>query len=208
MAVVVIPVAASPRNDTLALAIASIHHHTDYQVATIGHDLGLADQHLPMAQGHDVFVNTNNAMRLACETFEHFIWSADDIYWLDDAQPVMWAIGKLETRAERGIYTRRKLATRDRLVMMDLPTWDYEAHVPMPIRSDVMLEALDIVATRPLLDKRSLYGNMLGDPDVIAPDVKVRTAHQSLPDGPWLSSHEAVQRHAIAAHVTARMEGA
>ena len=186
--VIVIPVAAEDTNPTLPLAIASIREHTDYRIVTIGHDFGLCE-HIPMAQNTRRparWANTDNAMRLACEHFDTFIWSNDDIYWTRPVEPVRWALGHLADTTRKNAYGRRKQATHAWLRKHDLPTWDYEAHVPMPINAAAMLEALGIIATTPTLDKRSLYGNLTGQPDLIAPDVKVRT--RETPSTPWLSS--------------------
>lgn len=185
---VAIPTADEANNPTLALAIESIRRHSPYDIVTIGHNHGLTDHiDLPQATNrHARWVNTDNAMRTACEHFETFIWSNDDIYWTRPAEPVRWALGHLADTTRKNAYGRRKQATHAWLSKHDLPTWDYEAHVPMPINAAAMLEALGIIATTPTLDKRSLYGNLTGQPDLIAPDVKVRT--HEIPNTPWLSS--------------------
>lgn len=185
---VVIPVAAEDDNPTIALAIESIRLHTDYDIVTIGHDLGVTE-HINVEQSphvRDRWANTDRAMRAACERFDTFIWSADDIYWTRPAEPVMWALGDLADTERRGDHGRRKQATLEWLQAHELPTWDYEAHTPMPVNAEVMLEALSTIQHAPRLDKRTLYGNLAGQPEVIAPDVKMRTP--DIVDAPWLSS--------------------
>lgn len=199
--IVVIPVAQEQTNPTLALAIDSIRRHTDYDVVTIGHDHGVAE-HIYSPQSEllrDRWANTDRAMRVACENFEHFIWSADDIYWTRPAEPVRWAIGELATTLRKGKHGPRKQATLAWLREQGLSTWDYEAHVPMPIESAPMQIALDKVNRSPLLDKRTVYGNLTGEPDLVAPDVKMRD--DSMPDAPWISSVGARHMEAIAAHI-------
>lgn len=203
---VVIPVANEPENPTLKLAIASIRAHTDFDVVTIGHDHGLAE-HIPtVQQPGQPFANTDLAMRVACERLERFIWSADDIYWMRPAEPVRWALGQLGRTLNRGVYGRRKATTRDWLQAHGLPTWDYESHTPMPIQADAMLETLEHIKREPALDKRTVYGNLTGEPDVIAEDVKVRERATVIPDAPWVSDHDhSPISDQLRAHVTERL---
>jgi hypothetical protein len=199
MTVVVIPVADEPTNPTLPLAIESIRRHTEYDILTIGHDFGVAE-HVHLDQSpvlRDRWANTDRAMRLACEHLPTFIWSADDTYWTRPAEPIRWALGDLSDAAlMRGAPGRRKTATIQWLLEHGLPTWDYEAHVPLLVESAAMIAALDIIATNPTLDKRTIYGNLTGQPDLIAPDVKVRTPE--IPDTPWLSSIDTLHLDKIA----------
>jgi len=203
MRVVIIPVAAEDDNPTIALAIESIRLHTTYDIVTIGHDLGVAEHiHCPQPNPRDRWANTDRAMRAACERYETFIWSADDIYWTRPADPVMWALGDLAVTQRRGRYGLRKQTTLEWLQAHDLPTWDYEAHVPMPIDAALMLDVLRTIEHVPRLDKRTLYGNLAGTPDVVAPDVKVRTP--DIADTPWLSSDGALHIDLVRERVAAR----
>lgn len=185
---VVIPVAEEDHNPTITLAIESIQLHTTYDIVTIGHDLGVAE-HIHCSQAphaRNRWANTDRAMRAACERYETFIWSADDIYWTRHADPIMWSLGDLTVTERRGEHGRRKQATLEWLRAQDLSTWDYEAHVPMPIDAALMLDVMGTIEQVPRLDKRTLYGNLTGTPGTIAPDVKVRTP--DIADTPWLSS--------------------
>jgi hypothetical protein len=186
--IIVIPTAMEDDNHTIALAIESIQLHTDHDIVTVGHDLGVAEHiHCPQStHSRDRWANTDRAMRAACERYETFIWSADDIYWTRPADPLMWALGDLAETGRRAEHGRRKQVTLEWLRAQDLPTWDYEAHVPMPIDAAIMLDVLGTIEHAPRLDKRTLYGNHAGIPDMIAPDVKVRTP--DIADTPWLSS--------------------
>ena len=198
---VVIPVAVEDDNPTIGLAIESIRLHTTYDIVTIGHDLGVAEHiYCPQSlQSRDRWANTDRAMRAACERYETFIWSADDIYWTRPADPLMWALGDLAETVRRAEHGRRKQVTLEWLRAQDLPTWDYEAHVPMPIDAAIMLDVLGTIEHAPRLDKRTLYGNHAGIPDMIAPDVKVRTP--DIADTAWLSSDGALHIELIRDHL-------
>jgi hypothetical protein len=190
---VIIPTAVEPHNPCLPYALASIRVHTDLEPVTIGHDFYLCD-HIPTAQATgrvNARRNTNLAMRVACETgciSDPFVWSNDDIYWLKPAAPIRWALGKLEDATGSRLNRERKADTARALTAMGLPTFDYEAHVPMLISKAPMLTALDIADTDPNLEKRSLYGNMTGLPDRIAPDVKLRNPTNRHRDEAWAST--------------------
>lgn len=191
---VVIPTAVEPRNPSLSYALASIRKYTTYTPVTVGHDYGLCD-HIPspqLAGRANIFTNTDRHMQTALrELGEPFIWSADDIYWLEPAEPVRWAIGHLEDATGNTIYARRKRATAAWLRQRFHPTHDYEAHVPMLVDPGPMIEVLDLILRLGWsgLDKRSLYGNLTGQPDHVAPDVKLRQTGAPLPDTPWVSTH-------------------
>lgn len=206
---VVIPTAVEPRNPSLPYAIQSISQHTTYTPVTVGHDHGLCD-HIPSPQlpGRDnIFRNTDRHAETALrELGEPFIWSADDIYWLEPAEPVRWAIGHLEDATGRTIYAQRKRHTAEWLRRCFHPTYDYEAHTPMLFEPDPLTEVLDIIRRQgwSTLDKRSLYGNLTGHPDIVAPDVKLRRTDAPLPDAAWASTHHDPGlyrnlRHALAA---------
>ncbi len=190
---VVIPTAVEPTNLSLPYAVASIRKHTTYTPITVGKDHGLCD-HIPspqLAGRANIFRNTDRHMQAAIrELRAPFIWSADDIYWLRPAEPVRWAIGKLEDAQGSTVYAQRKRHTADWLRSRHHPTWDYEAHVPMLIHPELMLEVLDLILRQGWsgLEKRSLYGNLTGTPDLIAPDMKLRRRSEPIPDAPWTST--------------------
>lgn len=185
---VVIPVAVEPRNHSLPLALASIHRHTAYHPVTIGHDHGLCS-HIPTIQQRarvNAFTNTDLAMRVACETdwiSDPFVWSADDIYWLEPAEPIRWALGNLDDAQGDTVYTRRKRDTAELLRGRGLPSFDYESHTPLLIHKAPMLEALTLGG-----EKRSVYGNLTGEPDIVTADVKLRKHTDPIPDAPWVST--------------------
>jgi len=191
---VVIPVANEERNRSLAYALASIRKHTDLDPVTVGgRDFGLCD-HIDTGEGrsnaYSKFNGEATAMRTAIHTIgETFVWSNDDVYWLRPSEPIRWALGDLTADSRRSVYMQRKHATAHALRAAGLPTYDYESHTPLTITPKHMLEALDWCDSNPQLDKRSVYGNLTGLPDLIAPDVKVRTRRDPLPDAPWASSN-------------------
>lgn len=183
---IVIPTAREPRNHCLPFALASIAQHTDYTPVTVGFNPRSKVAHLDSPQTANRFANTDRAVRLACTTewiSDPFILSADDIYWLRPAQPTRWALGTLNNTDDSSEYSRRKAHTAHRLQSLGLPVWDYESHTPLLIWKQPMLKALDLGG-----DKRSMYGNLTGQPDVIAPDVKMRDRTAPLPDAPWVST--------------------
>lgn len=193
MTVVVIPVANEDKNLSLPYAVASIRKHTAYDILTVGgRDYGLCP-HLntgePRSTAYSKFNGEAHALRAAIDHLgEPLIYSADDIYWLRPAEPVRWAIGKLEDAQGSTVYAQRKRATAATLHALGFPTHDYEAHVPMLIDPKPMTEALALVEADPQLDKRSLYGNLTGLPDIVAADVKVRSRRDPLPDTAWAST--------------------
>lgn len=200
---VVIPVAEEPRNASLPYAVASIRKHTTYTPVTVGHDFGVCD-HIPTVQTPgrvNMFANTALAMQTAIrELGEPFIWSNDDIYWLRPAEPVRWALGQLENDFGATVYQKRKHTTWQTLRAHSLPTWDYESHAPLPV-ADLHTMTLALNMTGAM---RSLYGNLTGTPDIVAPDVKLRRTDAPLPDAAWVSTHHDPGlyrnlRHALAA---------
>lgn len=199
---IVIPVAVERHNLHVDLVLASIARlHPGRRVVLIGELPRLAPVdldilHIPTVQrrgAENVFRNTDLAMRVACEddrVSPVFIWTADDIYWVRHAEPVRWAIGKLQDAAGSSVYSRRKHTTAALLHDLGFPTWDYEAHTPMLIRKAPMLEALAVGG-----EKRSVYGNITGTPDTVAPDVKLRHPSDPMPDAAWVSTELALGRY-------------
>lgn len=185
---IVIPVADEPNNPSLPYALASIRKHTDLEPLTVGmKDYGLCDHLRTVEPGGKLrkFTGEPIAMRTAIDHLgEPFIWSNDDIYWLRPAEPIRWAIGDLTDDHTHTIYQQRKHRTWQTCKTYGLPTWDYESHTPLPVTDlNAMLLALNMPGTM-----RSLYGNLTGEPDVIAADVKVRSRRDPVPDAPWAST--------------------
>lgn len=186
MTVVVIPVANEPRNLSLPYAVASIRKHTEFEPVTYGmKDYGLCS-HVHVDEPRDTkFANEARVMRHAIDQIgDSFIYSADDIYWLHPAEPIRWAIGDLEHDFGRTIYQKRKHTTWQTLRAHGLPTWDYESHTPLPV-TDLHAMTLALNMTGAM---RSLYGNLTGAPDLIAPDVKLRRTDAPLPESAWVST--------------------
>lgn len=199
---VVIPVADEPHNRSLPYAVASIRRHTTYEPVTYGmKDYGLCT-HVHVDEPRDTkFANEARVMRTAIDKIgEAFIYSADDIYWLHPAEPIRWALGQLENDFGATIYQKRKHTTWQTLRAHSLPTLDYESHTPLPVTDlHTMTIALNMTGAM-----RSLYGNLTGQPDIVAPDVKLRRTDAPLPDSPWASTQHDPNlyrnlRHALAA---------
>jgi hypothetical protein len=148
-------------------------------------DYGLCS-HVHVDEPRDTkFANEARVMRKALETIgAEFIYSADDIYWLQPAEPIRWAIGDLENDFGRTIYQQRKHTTWQTCRAHGLPTWDYESHTPLPVTDlNAMNLALNMTGAM-----RSLYGNLTGEPDLVAADVKMRRRSEPVPDAPWAST--------------------
>ncbi len=190
---IVIPTAREPRNWCLPYALDSIARHTNYSPVTIGFNPRSAARHIDSAQTGDRFANTDEAVRLACtrdDISDPFILSADDIYWLHPAEPQRWALGHLGDATGATVYAQRKRDTADLLSHLGLPTWDYETHTPLLIHKAHMLHALTIGG-----DKRSVYGNLTGQPDHTGTDVKMRNPRDTIPDAPWASTAHTPTRY-------------
>jgi len=194
---VVIPVAAERSNSSINWALRSIANwYPGHHVILVGHrprldPHNLTIDHIPTEQTDDIFANTDLAMQTALDSDlvnDPFIWSADDIYWMRPAEPIRWALGLLDEDQHRTIYGQRKHATAHFLRSHGLPAYDYEAHVPMLIHPNPMHTVLNWCDTDPMLDKRSLYGNLTGLPDHIGSDVKNQSRAAPLPDASWCST--------------------
>lgn len=183
---VVIPTAREPRNWCLPYALESIRRHTDYAPVTIGFNPRSSTRHIDSPQTRDRFTNTDEAVRLACtrdDISDPFILSSDDIYWLRPAEPERWVLGNLREASGGSVYAQRKHRTAELLENLNLPTWDYETHTPLLVHKSFMVEALTIGG-----DKRSVYGNLTGQPDHTGSDIKMRNPTDLLPDAPWAST--------------------
>lgn len=189
---VVIPTAVERANPSLPVALKSIRRFTPYVPVTVGHDWGLCS-HIPTRQDNStwkaIFGNVARALRTVVETdwiSDPFVWSNDDIYWLESAAPARWALGLLEDTRDRSRYGHRKRLTSDLLRSAGLPTWDYESHTPLLIDKANAVRALDIAG--PNGAWRSVFGNLTGVPDHVGPDVKLARRDASLPDAAWVST--------------------
>jgi hypothetical protein len=182
----VIPVRLERVNIELQGCIELIERHTDMQVVTVGHRHPWSvHPHIPTTQGRDKFLNTDTAMRAACETewvSDPFVWWMDDVFILEPAPIPDWHMGELPTHTERhSQYSTRKVATRQLLEAHDLPTLDYELHTPLLVDKALMLKALSMGG-----DKRTVYGNLRGT-GVQHEDVKPKR-NTEFPDGAYLST--------------------
>jgi len=65
----------------------------------------------------------------------------------------------------------------------------------MLVHKTPMLEVLTHITTDPMLDKRSMYGNTTGTPDLVAPDVKLRTRRDTIPTAAWVSTEGNPRKH-------------
>jgi len=197
---VVIPLRPRPVYQTLHATLDSIREHTDYQVVIIGADPKYKGvKHIPTRERRpQKFTGQEAALRIAATTdwiSDPFIYSNDDILWTQPATPIRWALGNLRDDTRTNEYGRRKHRTADILDRLGLPTGDYESHTPLPVTKAGILEALLYCGDGGNI--RSLYGNLTGTPDRIAPDVKIRRPTDGIPTGEWLSvaHHRLIPEH-------------
>lgn len=188
---VVIPTRVQPVNPSLPYALASIARHTGLTPVTVGHDTGLVEHHIPTKQYANPFLNTRTALETALGADwigDRFVWSHDDIYWLRPAPVIRYAIGDLRRppaiSGQR--YRSRKIRTAAWLDDRGHPVFDYEAHVPFVVDKVGMSHLLGNLSGD--MEWRSAYLNVTGEPDVIAPDVKMRNIDAPVPDAAWAST--------------------
>lgn len=156
-------------------SLANIQHG---QVWIVGHKPPWATNvgHLPVPQRSTKWRNTTRSVREACKTDDissTWVLFNDDFFALEKTTVPNWHRGPIDVsqQALRQLpRTRRRRSHRDgRSATADL-LWrwgydnlmNYDIHVPMKVRSDVMLEVLDRAAQANIevLHKRTLYGNV------------------------------------------------
>ena len=220
MTSLVIPVADEPQNSTLRIALASAGVHAPWlSPVLIGAstivpqyvERQLAGQWLefPHQDPFDPVANTTAMLRLAVESpavTDPFVWSNDDIYFLspvtldDIAAEAAVALRPLREAYTVGRYGRLSHATADVLGRLQLPTWDYERHVPLVVHKSEMRRALEHPETLP----RSIYQNSrLEAPASLGSDVKAmkpgELAERLASGSPFLSSGSKVTGGDVAA---------
>ena len=126
----------------------------------------------------------------------------DDFYLFNDDFFVMkpftgdfinYVDGTLERRIDElhrewmSPYCRTLYKLEQELLIMKLPTMNYDVHLPMLINKELMRASIDKCSSPQM---RSAYGNINSIPYVIHPDVKV-TDPDYMPDDPdFLSTNE------------------
>jgi len=132
--------------------------------------------HVPTPQHSTKWRNTTRAVYEACRSDEisatFSLWN-DDFFALERTTIPNWHRGPVEPSRQalaRPVRARRRRSHRDgQAATYDLLVrWgherplNYELHVPMKIRSELMLEVLDRSASANIevLHKRTLYGNV------------------------------------------------
>ncbi|MFF6801146.1 hypothetical protein [Streptomyces sp. NPDC012616] len=157
-------------------------------------------RHIPTHQRiTPAYVNTTTAMRAACEhpeVSDEFLWANDDFFVMSPQPtpfpvfhrgPVREVFAQYGTRSSAYVAAMRE--THAFLVGLghDDPT-SFELHVPLPVRKDGMLRALDVGEGHDV-HKRTVYGTVNGVTGTPMADVKVaRRGPQFDASSPFLST--------------------
>jgi hypothetical protein len=193
------------RNEELRHSLRSLVNLPHDAVWIVGHRPAWVDSaevfHIPTTQGQEVAAKHENtwrawwAMAEARGISDDFVLMNDDFFIMqpmtgitsEHAGPLLeWvdAMGNIRTTA-RMRHTIAALAARGR---GPAPLLAYETHSPMTLNRRALAEVMafgQAYRNRTLsgpLCKRSLYGNYVGLPAVLAPDLKVRD-NISVPTG-------------------------
>lgn len=143
--------------------------------------------------------NATRALLAACmhpEVSDPFILMNDDFFALEpsvvellDRGPMRDVLADVTASFPRNGEIRRMTETQRLLEARGISDpLSFELHVPMPVRKDVMLEALKLSTTT--LHWRSIYGALCGDASTTIADVKVCRLDDDVPTGPWLSTND------------------
>lgn len=204
----VIPVADEQGNPTLPTTLETVAAHAPWlDPVLVGTGFHLESYLKGFAAGsvvsfnqqapHDPIGNTTRMLRAALNdpgVSDPFVWSNDDIYFLEEvtvddvAVAGATARGKLEDSVKAGRYGKAAWETRALLVAAGRPTWDYERHVPLLVHKAEMATALAIGSPG---NPRSLYQNHRFDaPAFVLPDVKLFSERElpTLPAGKFFST--------------------
>lgn len=184
----VVPVREAPANQQLRFALRSWAENLPHRrVWIVGHRLPWLDGvgHIPTRQNGTKWKNTTAAVRAVCEHPEvsrQWLLMNDDFFImrpLPDGMPVLHR--GLVADVERdyasrvsGRYLEGMRQTRDLLGELGhRDPLSYELHVPLPVDSDGMLDALDLGQHLDVLHKRTMYGNLAGVGGEQIEDVKI-----------------------------------
>lgn len=167
---------------------------------------------IDVIQKRTKYLNSTGNLRAACEhprVAEEFLLFNDDFFVMHpfDRMPVLHR-GPIQPvidhyrRLDAGPYVEGMEQTRQLLARLGHPDpLSYELHVPLPIRRQQMLEALDVGHSIPVLHKRTLYGNLAGLGGSQSTDFKVTAVDDSeyrewpfVSTLDWMFEREAVGR--------------
>jgi len=153
---------------------------------------------------------TEASMRYACE---HPDISETFQYWNDD----MFAVKKVRNIPTHNRGTIREVINHYRNTRNNWSTYlqgmeqtlhllesrghpdplSFELHIPMVIRSELMLDAINLGQHLRAPHKRSIYGALAGLTGTQVDDVKVYGIDDPIPQGPWLSSQDSAFRYGV-----------
>jgi hypothetical protein len=154
---------------------------------------------------------TKANLRAACEhpeVSEEFVYFNDDFYVMQpmERMPVMHR-GSIEEAMKSGMarsYTRAMKATCDVLTEKGIAKpLCYELHAPTLVTKTGMLQALDL-CHYPMVQERSLYGNLAGIGGERARNFKVYHGDYGWKAWPFLSSNDSsFNRQPVGEHIRA-----
>lgn len=192
----VIPYLATKYGEELRFSLRSIERHLpEVEVVVIGDQpewlTGVTHITFDQSQGSK-YENSTAIMRMAVERFERFVWTNDDIFFLDDVERLLlWNRGPVAEVAAR--YRERYADVGDLPYVEGMEVTaamlvgqgfadplSFEVHAPLPVESSVMARALDLGRLLPpgvAFHKRTAYGNLLGEPSQRCDDFKVTMGH-------------------------------
>lgn len=184
----VVPVREGAANEQLRHALRSWAVNLPHRrVWLVGGRPPWADgvEHIPTRQaGNTKYRNTTAAMRAVCEhpdVSDTFLYCNDDFFVMRrlESMPVFHRGPVREVEAYyatrgNGSYLRGLRETRDLLVGLGHEDpLSYELHLPLPIRKDGMLHALEVGGHLDVLHKRTAYGVLAGIGGERMADVKI-----------------------------------
>lgn len=200
---IVVPVREGSHNEQLRFALRSwVAHLPHRHVWIVGYRPWWAagTHHIPTHQRTSpAYVNTTTAMRAACEhpeVSDPFLWANDDFFVMHPQAapfpvfhrgPVREVFGQYGARSSAYVGAMRE--THAFLVGLghEDPT-SFELHVPLPVRKEGMLRALDVGEGHDV-HKRTVYGVLNGVDGTRMADVKVaRRGPQFDTASPFLST--------------------
>lgn len=155
----------------------------------------IPDRRAPIAQhGRSRYEKVKNMLIAACESEEltEDFWLFNDDFFILQPQEEMpaWYDGTLYERIVHieqkrhgtpSDYTHQLRRTVEVLEEAGKRCLNYAVHVPMKVNRKKMLETLERFPTVPMF--RALYGNDHEVGGIDAPDVKIHTSDETIPEG-------------------------
>lgn len=154
--------------------------------------------HIPVSPATSRFASSTANLLAACthpDVSEEFAYFNDDFFALTPVTgiPAMHRgrVADVVAATLHSPYRLGAIATarllRQRYGVRD--PLSYELHLPMPVRKDGMIAAIEAGKDLPVLHKRTAYGNLVRLGGEQVPDCKIKDLHTGIPDGAtWVST--------------------